>query len=83
MDRVKRSSPGRRPAGTKGEAGHEAKPTPETESYADREARDREIIRVDFADDRIGITAALRRAFAEAATDRSTHDFEQLLSELN
>jgi hypothetical protein len=45
--------------------------------------RDREIIRVDFADDRIAITAAVRRAFAEAANDRSTHDFERLLSELN
>ena len=46
-------------------------------------SRDREVIRVDFADDRIGITAALRRAFAAAANDRSDHDFERLLSELN
>jgi len=46
-------------------------------------SRDREVIRVDFADDRMGITAALRRAFAAAATDRSSHDFERLLSELN
>ncbi len=46
-------------------------------------SRDREIIRVYFADDRMGITAALRRAFNAAANDRSTHDFERLLSELN
>jgi len=46
-------------------------------------SRDRNVIRVDFDDDRNGITAALRRAFAAAANERSTHDFERLLSELN
>ncbi len=46
-------------------------------------ARDREVIRVDFDNDSLGIAAALRRAFAAAANDRSDHDFEKLLSELN
>ncbi len=44
---------------------------------------DRELIRVEFPDDRMGITAALRQAFAAAANERSTHDFDKLLSELN
>jgi len=46
-------------------------------------SRDREPIRIDFPDDRLGITAALRRAFCEAASERSTHDFDRLLSELD
>jgi len=45
--------------------------------------RDRELIRIDFPNDRMGITAALRRAFCEAAGERSTHDFDKLLSELD
>lgn len=44
---------------------------------------DRDLIRVDFTDDRLGIAAALRKAFAAAACDRSDHDFDKLLSELN
>jgi hypothetical protein len=44
--------------------------------------RDRELIRVDFANDKLGIAAALRQAFAEAAHEHSTHDFDRLLNEL-
>jgi len=46
-------------------------------------ARDREVIRVGFASDTMGIAAALRQAFAAAANDRSEHDFEKLLKELH
>jgi hypothetical protein len=46
-------------------------------------ARDREVIRVDFARDNFGITAALRQAFAAAANDSCDRDFEKLLNELN
>ena len=45
--------------------------------------RDREVIRVDFTNDKLGIAASLRRAFAAAAHDQCTHDFEKLLSELD
>ena len=45
--------------------------------------RDREVIRVDFADDKLGIAASLRQAFASAAHDQCTHDFEKLLRELD
>ena len=45
--------------------------------------RDREVIRVDFAHDKLGIAAALRQAFAAAANDPCRHDFEKLLEELN
>jgi hypothetical protein len=44
--------------------------------------RDRELIRVDFANDKLGIAAALRQAFAAAAQESSTHDFDRLLNEL-
>ena len=44
---------------------------------------DRESIRVHFAHDKLGIAAALREAFAAAAHDRSDHDFDKLLRELN
>ena len=46
-------------------------------------ARDREVIRVVFADDRMGIATALRRAFHAAACERSDHDFDKLLRDLN
>lgn len=49
----------------------------------DTRSRDREVILVDFACDRMGIAAALRQAFAEAANDRCDHDFEELLRKLN
>lgn len=45
--------------------------------------RDREVIRVDFCNDKMGIAASLRQAFAAAAHDQCTHDFEKLLSELD
>lgn len=45
--------------------------------------RDREVIRVAYPDDHMGIAAALRRAFTEAANDRSKHDFDELLRQLN
>ena len=45
--------------------------------------RDREIIRVDFANDNLGIAASLRQAFRAAAHDQSTRDFDQLLSKLD
>jgi hypothetical protein len=44
--------------------------------------RDRDLIRVEFAHDKLGIAAALRQAFAAAAHDSSTHDFDRLLNEL-
>ena len=44
--------------------------------------RDRELIRVDVTHDKLGIAAALRQAFAAAAHDSSTHDFDRLLREL-
>ena len=44
---------------------------------------DREPIRLQFSQDKMGIAAALRAAFAAAANDRSDHDFEQLLNQLN
>ena len=56
----------------------------EAASHVDRaHPRDREPIIVDFPCDHLGIAAALRRAFAAAANDRSDHDFEELLSQLN
>jgi hypothetical protein len=45
--------------------------------------RDRDLIRVDFAQDKLGIAAALRQAFSAAAHDKSSHDFDQLLRELH
>jgi hypothetical protein len=46
-------------------------------------ARDREVIRLDFPNDKLGIAASLRRAFAAASQDECTRDFEKLISELN
>lgn len=46
-------------------------------------SRDRDVIRVDFANDKLGIAATLRQAFAAAAQDPSTHDFDKLLRELD
>ena len=45
--------------------------------------RDREVIRVDFAHDKMGIAAALRQAFSVAAHEPSEVDFDRLLSELD
>ena len=44
---------------------------------------DREPIRLRLSHDKMGIAAALREAFAAAACDRSDHDFDQLLRQLN
>ncbi len=45
--------------------------------------RDRDLIRVDVADDKLGIAAALRQAFCVAAHEPCEIDFDRLLSELN
>ncbi len=45
--------------------------------------RDRAPILIDFPCDSMGIAAALRQAFTDAANDRSDHDFEKLLNQLN
>ena len=45
--------------------------------------RDRELIRVDFANDKLGIAAALRQAFAAAAHEPTDIDFDKLLSDLH
>ena len=57
--------------------------TPERACAEKPQSGDRELIRVHFAQDKLGIAAALRQAFAAAAHDRSAHDFEKLLSELH
>ena len=46
-------------------------------------ARDREVIRVDFEHDKLGIAAALRHAFSAAAHEPCDIDFDRLLSELH
>ena len=45
--------------------------------------RDREVIRVEFANDRMGIAAALRQAFNAAANDPGDRDFDRMLSDLH
>jgi len=45
-------------------------------------ALDRKLIRVDIPPDHAGITAALRRAFAQAAAEPSDRDFHELLRKL-
>jgi hypothetical protein len=44
---------------------------------------DRRVIRVDTPPAHAGITAALRRAFEEAASDPCDRDFAELLRRLN
>jgi hypothetical protein len=44
---------------------------------------DRQVIRVDVPPAHAGITAALRRAFADAAADPSERDFAELLRKLS
>jgi hypothetical protein len=44
---------------------------------------DRRVIRVDTPSTHAGITAALRRAFEEAASEPSDRDFAELLRRLN
>ncbi len=45
--------------------------------------RDREIIRVDLFNDKLGIADSLRRAFVAASEDECTRDFEKLIDELH
>ena len=45
--------------------------------------RDREVICIDFSNDRLGIAESLRQAFAAASHEECTHDFEKLIDELN
>lgn len=52
-------------------------------SAADLSAMDRQVIRVDIPPAHAGITAALRRAFQEAATEPCDRDFDELLRRLN
>lgn len=53
------------------------------QTAGDAAALDRKVIRVDFPMANAGITAALRRAFEDAAQAPSRHDFEDLLRRLN
>ena len=46
-------------------------------------AQDRKLIRVDIPPAHAGITAALRRAFAQAAAEPSDRDFGELLRKLS
>ena len=46
-------------------------------------AHDRKLIRVDIPPAHAGITAALRRAFAQAANEPSDRDFGELLRKLS
>ena len=46
-------------------------------------AQDRKLIRVDIPPAHAGITAALRRAFAQAAAEPSDRDFGDLLRKLS
>jgi hypothetical protein len=50
--------------------------------HADR-AMDRKLIRVDIPPAHAGITAALRRAFAQAAAEPCDRDFGELLRKLS
>ena len=52
-------------------------------SFDTRSSRDREVIRIDHSDDRMGIAAALRRAFEGAAAEPCDRDFEELLRQLH
>jgi hypothetical protein len=59
------------------------KPQFEQAKTAEVHAMDRQIIRVDVPPAHAGITAALRRAFAAAASEPSDRDFAELLRRLN
>ena len=52
-------------------------------AHCPSESRDREVIRLDFPNDNLGIAASLRQAFAAASHDECSRDFELLISELN
>ena len=55
----------------------------DVEPQADWREMDRRVIRVDFPSAQAGITAALRRAFAAAASEPTDRDFAELLRRLN
>jgi hypothetical protein len=59
------------------------KPQFEQAKTAEVHAMDRQIIRVDVPPAHAGITAALRRAFAAAASEPSDRDCAELLRRLN
>ena len=44
---------------------------------------ERHLIRIDMVQDKFGVSAALRRAFAADANDASEHDLERLLNDLH
>lgn len=54
-----------------------------TEFQQGDSALDRKLIRVDIPHAHAGITAALRRAFAQAAAEPSDRDFHELLRKLS
>ena len=51
--------------------------------YTEHPVDDRKLIRVDIPPAHAGITAALRRAFAQAAAEPSDRDFHELLRKLS
>lgn len=55
----------------------------DVQAQADWSEMDRRVIRVDFPSAHAGITAALRRAFAAAASEPCDRDFAELLRRLN
>jgi hypothetical protein len=50
---------------------------------SEMDSMDRQVIRVDMLQTHAGITAALRRAFEEAALEPCDRDFAELLRRLN
>jgi hypothetical protein len=59
------------------------KPNPKMEPVSELDVMDRRVIRVDIPPAHAGIAAALRRAFAAAASEPSDRDFAELLRKLN
>jgi hypothetical protein len=59
------------------------KPNPKMEPVSELDVMDRRVIRVDVPPAHAGIAAALRRAFAAAASEPSDRDFAELLRKLN
>jgi hypothetical protein len=59
------------------------KPNPKMEPVSELDVMDRRVIRVDIPPAHAGIAAALRRAFAAAASEPSDRDFVELLRKLN
>jgi hypothetical protein len=55
----------------------------ESSAAVDVHCMDRQMIRIDLPPEHAGITAALRRAFAAAASEPCERDFADLLRRLN